>query len=508
MFLAAVIRNSYYRRIISGLIESKYLVEAVQTVKCGVSHPAVSSNRPTQPLMHTLEQLQNGSLAGTVRLQLSCGLTEFPQEIFELADTLEILDLSGNALSTLPDELPRLTRLRVIFCSANQFTVLPAILGACQQLTMIGFKSNRISEVPAAALPAALRWLILTDNRIAALPAAIGRCAQLQKLMLAGNQLSDLPKELAACTELELLRIAANELTTLPAWLLGMPRLAWLAYAGNAFSAADEMAATPGANPAGIAWNRLRMEHGLGEGASGVIYQAVLREARQDGDEHAPPGARAVAVKLFKGAITSDGLPRCELAACISAGSHPNLIPVLGEVIDHPDGVHGCVMTLIGPEFHSLAGPPSLESCTRDIYPSGKSFSLETVLRLARGIASAARHLHSRGVMHGDLYAHNILHTSEGDTLLGDFGAASPLAGHGPQADALQRLEVRAFGLLLGELIERCDNHATSAAVLASLAQLQSACVQTTPAARPLFDEIARRMANDSGELAGFDRSA
>src|SRR3954468_24944481 len=114
--------------------------------------------------MHTLAQLQTGQLAGIARLQLSCGLTEFPREIFHLADTLEILDLSGNALSSLPADLARLTRLRIIFCSNNQFTVLPAVLGQCAQLTMIGFKSNRISEVPADALPPALRWLILTDN--------------------------------------------------------------------------------------------------------------------------------------------------------------------------------------------------------------------------------------------------------------------------------------------------------------------------------------------------------
>ena len=64
--------------------------------------------------MHTLEQLRNGSLAGIVRLQLSCCLTEFPREIFDLADTLEILDLSGNDLSTLPADLPRLTRLALM----------------------------------------------------------------------------------------------------------------------------------------------------------------------------------------------------------------------------------------------------------------------------------------------------------------------------------------------------------------------------------------------------------
>jgi len=428
--------------------------------------------------MQTLEQLRNGALAGAVRLQLSCGLTAFPREIFDLADTLEILDLSGNALSTLPDDLPRLTKLRVLFCSSNQFTVLPAILGACLNLTMIGFKSNRIRTVPASALPPALRWLILTDNAIDALPATIGRCPQLQKLMLAGNRLTALPPELAACTKLELLRIAANRLPALPAWLLALPQLAWLAYAGNPFSAADEAAAKTVAHPA-IAWEQLTMAHKLGEGASGVIAQAVLR------------GERNVAVKLFKGAITSDGLPACELAACVSAGDHPNLIAMLGEILDHPDGVHGCVMALIDPAFVNLAGPPSLASCTRDVYPADKRFTLEAMLRLARGIAAAARHLHRRGILHGDLYAHNILHTADGAALLGDFGAASLFDRDGPHAAALAQLEVRAFGLLLGELLDRCD---AAPGQLADLALLQAACVQAAVAARPSFDAITRRL--------------
>ena len=143
--------------------------------------------------MHTLEQLRAGALKGVRRLQLACGLTEFPREIFELADTLEILDLSGNALSSLPDDLPRLHKLRIIFCSDNRFAELPAVLGACAALTMVGFKANRISHVPAAALPPQLRWLVLTDNQIEELPAALGERPQLQKLMLAGNRLRALP---------------------------------------------------------------------------------------------------------------------------------------------------------------------------------------------------------------------------------------------------------------------------------------------------------------------------
>ena len=37
--------------------------------------------------MHTLAQLKAGQLAGITRLDLSCGLTEFPEEIFALADS-------------------------------------------------------------------------------------------------------------------------------------------------------------------------------------------------------------------------------------------------------------------------------------------------------------------------------------------------------------------------------------------------------------------------------------
>jgi hypothetical protein len=421
--------------------------------------------------MHTLEQLRAGALKGVRRLQLACGLSEFPREIFELADTLEILDLSGNALSSLPDDLPRLHKLRIIFCSDNRFTELPAVLGACAALTMVGFKANRIRTVPAASLPPQLRWLVLTGNEIEQLPAELGRRPMLQKLMLAGNRLRALPAEMAQLHRLELLRIAANQLTELPAWLPALQRLTWLAYAGNPFCAERELA-MESAPAAGIPWDALRLEQKLGEGASGVIHRAAY------GGEH-------VAVKLFKGAMTSDGSPLCEMAACISAGAHPNLIPVLGQVGHHPDGAHGLVMSLIDPEFRNLAGPPSLDSCTRDIYEDGKRFGADAMLAIAGGIASAAAQLHRRGIMHGDLYGHNILHCEQGRTLLGDFGAASFYDPAGPAAAQLQRLEVRAFGFLLEELMTRCDGAPPF------LAPLRAACVDADSAARPLFADIA-----------------
>lgn len=425
--------------------------------------------------MDTLAELRAGRLAGAKRIDLSCGLTEFPREIFDLADTLEVLNLSGNALDALPDDLGRLHRLRVLFCSDNRFTHLPESIGQCQVLEMVGFKANRIRAVPAAALQLPLlRWLILTDNQLETLPDLLGQCSAMQKLMLAGNRLQALPESLAGCGQLELLRISANRFQALPAWLFSLPRLSWLAGAGNPFDAEAEDAAIAAQSVPHVDWRELALGAQLGEGASGVIHQATLG-----------PDSQPVAVKLFKGAVTSDGWPHSEMAASIAAGAHPTLIAAQSRIDGHPDGTQGLVMSLVDPSFRTLAGPPSLASCTRDVYAADAQWTSGVALRIARDIASAMQHLHARGILHGDLYAHNILWSAQGGGLLGDFGAAWMTGALDPaQTASLQRLEMRAFGCLLEELLARCSD-----APPAAMAVLKDRCLQADVAARPLFTE-------------------
>jgi hypothetical protein len=353
---------------------------------------------------------------------------------------------------------------------------------------MLGFKANQISRVPDEALAPTLRWLILTDNRIQNLPCSIGQCRQMQKLMLAGNQLSDLPVDLANCTQLELLRLSANRFCTLPSWLLTMPRLAWLAIAGNPLTDSFE---SDGKTPviANIDWQQIELGAKLGEGASGVIYRAKLRQA-----EGLP---KNVAVKLFKSDVTSDGMPRNEMAASIAVGLHSHIVGVMGKISHHPSGAMGLVMPLIASDYANLANPPSLESCTRDVYASATVLGLSQVCSVALGIARATEHLHACGILHGDLYAHNILHNAEGHGLLGDFGAASflPVNDTG-MAQALQRIEVRAFGILLAELLAHCfesNNHAKQAVKL-KLGDLQQRCIQTKTSARPLLADVVREL--------------
>ncbi|MGU3465400.1 leucine-rich repeat-containing protein kinase family protein [Methylobacterium sp. C33D] len=427
----------------------------------------------------TLAALRRGDLGGARELRLPDGLAAVPDEVFALADTLEVLDLGRGSLADLPDDLGRLHRLRVLFCSGNPFPRLPPVLGTCPALSQLGFRGCGIREVPAESLPRDLRWLTLTDNAIAELPAALGERPRLQKLMLAGNRLTALPDSLSGAGDLELIRLACNRLAALPPWLARLPRLAWIAYAGNP----AEPATAPAAAPA-VPWADLAVGDLLGEGASGRVYRARRR---------GPSGGEDVALKLFKGAMTSDGLPEREMEACLAAGTHPALTGALGRLDGHPDGARGLLLRLLPAHWRVLAGPPSLASCSRDVYDPDLRLDGAAALRIARAVAEAVAHLHGRGLLHGDVYAHNTLwDAGTGAAVLGDLGAASALPD-GPPGAALAQVEVRAVGILIGELLDRC------AAPPDSLRALARACTAPDPDGRPglgvVIDEIARLQA-------------
>jgi serine/threonine protein kinase len=119
-------------------------------------------------------------------------------------------------------------------------------------------------------------------------------------------------------------------------------------------------------------------------------------------------------------------------------------------------------MGLIPPHYRSLAGPPSLASCTRDVYAPDARFTPAQASAIVRGAGDALAHLHAQGLMHGDFYAHNLLVDDQAHALLGDFGAASFLPeDDDARAGALMRIDRRALDVLTEELAQR--THADAA---------------------------------------------
>ncbi|MGR5168594.1 leucine-rich repeat-containing protein kinase family protein [Vibrio astriarenae] len=400
--------------------------------------------------MHTLAQLKSGELAGISRLKIAENLTSFPMEILTLADSLEILDLTDNQLNDLPDELTQLTKLKIIFASNNRFETLPQVLGECENLEMIGFKANKINYVPENSLPPKLRWLILTDNELEALPDSLGERPKLQKLALAGNRLTSLPQSMSQLHNLQLLRISANQLTECPEQLLDLPQLAWFAFAGNPFCQCDLHSQTVPE----IASQSYMLKEVLGQGASGVISKAVWNESQDEFPNE-------VAVKVFKGEITSDGYPEDELQACLKLGYHPNLVKSLAQV-NEPNYL-ALIMELIPAHYRNLGLPPCLDSCTRDTFTPGFTLTIAQIEKIVAEMSDVFEHLHNNQVCHGDLYAHNTLFDEQANIIFGDFGAASMY--HmltKPQQDKIKQIEHRALVHFIDDMLSVCapeDRH-------------------------------------------------
>ena len=407
--------------------------------------------------MHSVSQIQSGELIGIKRLYLSENLTSFPLEILTLADSLEILDLSNNQLSTLPDELVELKKLKILFASNNLFDHLPEVIGKCENLEMVGFKSNKIARVAEGSLPLKLRWLILTDNNIQKLPESLGERTNLKKLALAGNKIKQLPTTFSKLSNLELLRISANHLTEFPSSLLTLPKLAWLAFAGNPFCQTSVASNTVPE----VLSNNISLDEVLGQGASGVISK---------GRWHIPDVRfpNEIAVKVFKGEVTSDGYPQDELNACLKVGNHPNLVQSLAQ-IKEPNYL-ALIMNLIPSNYRNLGLPPSLASCTRDTFDIGFELAITDIDKIISTMKDVFNHLHNNKVCHGDLYAHNTLIDEESNIIFGDFGAASMYHMlNEAEQDAIKKIEQRALNYFIEDLLSVCKEEDKQSELFQSL---------------------------------------
>ena len=142
------------------------------------------------------------------------GLQAVPADVEVIADTLRSLDLSANELQAL---------------------LLPASLPVLDELLL----ADNLLDAPTLqrlrpALPATLRILDLTANRLVAFPPMLLRLPQLTVLRIARQQLRALPSALSALASLEEFDASYNSLgAALQLDAPGLPRLRRLLLNGN-----------------------------------------------------------------------------------------------------------------------------------------------------------------------------------------------------------------------------------------------------------------------------------
>jgi hypothetical protein len=155
-------------------------------------------------------------------------LTALPTSLGGLAGSLRRLYAEDNALrGAVPQCVLRLTQLRVLRLSGNQFTELPEALCALTELEELALEGNALAALPAGLGGLrALRVLLLRGNRLQRLPDSIGACAALATLALSSNDLRELPEALGGCAALASLSVNGNpRLAALPAGLARCARL-------------------------------------------------------------------------------------------------------------------------------------------------------------------------------------------------------------------------------------------------------------------------------------------
>ncbi|CAJ1374566.1 unnamed protein product [Effrenium voratum] len=430
--------------------------------------------------LRLLKEPKAESLAALRVLKVfKAGLSELPESI-GLCQQLVQLDLGGNALSSFA-AIPALPQLEILFASDTGLAQLPD-LSACPRLRMLGVKDNRLTALDGDLLPITLEWLIAAGNQISELP-NLGRLGKVRKLMLSHNRLSCAALAPVARIEaLEMLRVAANCLEAFPEELLSHRRLAWVAVGGNPFAeeALGRTLATGAA--ASLDFSEVTLGPKLGSGAGATVYQGTWDQ-------------RSVAVKIWDAERFSDGTALTEWGAnrVASSPGHEALVAVLG-TFEEPRGM---VLELL-PEAKAAGRPPSFASVTRDAAPvaGDPRWTPGAAKRIAGRVAQAAEYLHGKGLMHGDIYLHNTLvictpgagdgGTEVADCRLSDFGAAAAV-----DSEQLRRLEVRAFGWLLQDLVESGGEGAE----MELLKELRARCGAADPLQLPSFAELAKLLA-------------
>ncbi|XP_023070090.2 leucine-rich repeat-containing protein 58 [Piliocolobus tephrosceles] len=167
-------------------------------------------------------------------------LVSLPRALGSGFPHLQLLDVSGNALTALGPELLALRGLRTLLAKNNRLggpSALPKGLAQsplCRSLQVLNLSGNCFQEVPASLLELrALQTLSLGGNQLQSIPAEIENLQSLECLYLGGNFIKEIPPELGNLPSLNYLVLCDNKIQSVPPQLSQLHSLRSLSLHNN-----------------------------------------------------------------------------------------------------------------------------------------------------------------------------------------------------------------------------------------------------------------------------------
>jgi Leucine-rich repeat (LRR) protein len=159
---------------------------------------------------------------------------ELSAAIFELPE-LEVLEVQGNKLSSLPDALSASSHLRILNISNNQLSYLPMTELSKLPLVQLLASKNQLSGTlfPESAIPMTrLQILEVSINSISSLAKGGLSLPALQTLDVAFNRISFLP-DVSSWTSLKTILATDNKISSMPDGFTSLKNLRSADFTGN-----------------------------------------------------------------------------------------------------------------------------------------------------------------------------------------------------------------------------------------------------------------------------------
>ncbi|XP_057954302.1 plant intracellular Ras-group-related LRR protein 8 isoform X2 [Malania oleifera] len=164
-------------------------------------------------------QAERWKATGVIALS-ECSLKAIPDEVWTCGASARVLDISKNYIRDVPKKISCLSSIQKLLLNSNDIldeSISWEGLTFLESLTILSLNQNHLTTLPSSLGPlTSLCQLHVANNLLKHLPAEIGLLTQLQVLKANNNRLSTIPTSIGSCSSLTEVDLSSNLLKELP----------------------------------------------------------------------------------------------------------------------------------------------------------------------------------------------------------------------------------------------------------------------------------------------------